>query len=53
MSLLVTTAASDRNVYLSARNIAGVERFAGGRLERVQGAQPRRMLVTRAAPRRR
>ena len=46
---LVTTAAQDRNVWLSARNIEGVEISPAADLNAYKVLMSRRMLVTRAA----
>jgi large subunit ribosomal protein L4 len=48
-SLLVATAANDRNLYLSARNIRGVSVSPVGELNALKVLQPRRLLFTRAA----
>jgi large subunit ribosomal protein L4 len=48
-SLLVTTAGHDRNVYCSARNIAGVSVSAAGGLNAYSVLNSRRLLVTKAA----
>ncbi len=45
----MTTAAQDRNVYMSARNIDGVEVSPVAELNAYKVLKPRRMLVTRAA----
>jgi large subunit ribosomal protein L4 len=46
---LVTTAAQDRNVWLSARNIEGVEISPAAELNAYKVLMSRRMLITRAA----
>jgi large subunit ribosomal protein L4 len=48
-SLLVTTAAYNRNVYCSARNIAGVSVAPAGELNALSVLNSRRILVTKAA----
>lgn len=48
-SLLVTTAAFDRNVYRSARNITGLSVAPAGEINAYSVLKSRRMLVTKAA----
>jgi large subunit ribosomal protein L4 len=48
-SLLVTTASYDRNVYRSARNIAGVSVAPAGEINALDVLASRRMLITKAA----
>jgi len=45
----VTTAAVDRNVYKSGRNIKGVQVLPVAELNALAVLKPRRMLVTKAA----
>jgi hypothetical protein len=47
--LLVTTAGYDRNVYRSARNIAGVSVTPAGEINALDVLSSRRLLVTKAA----
>jgi len=49
VSTLVTTAAVDRNVYKSGRNIKGVQVLPVAELNALAVLKPRRMLVTKAA----
>jgi len=49
VSTLVTTAAVDRNVYKSGRNIKGIQVLPVAELNALAVLTPRRMLVTKAA----